>query len=121
MARDSLFIDEQSPQSLLARAGAELRFTVSLPYGPVFPYVLAEYVHEFKNDNDPISGGFVDDPNQFRFLMPTDAPDRDFANIGAGIIAPLGDTTSLYLRYQGLVGYRDLSLHGVEFGARFGF
>ncbi|MGH8596795.1 MAG: autotransporter outer membrane beta-barrel domain-containing protein, partial [Gammaproteobacteria bacterium] len=116
-----LFIDEQNPESLIAKVGSTLTFTLPMSFGNLYPYVMGEYLHEFKNDNDNITGGFVDDSNAFRFSLSTDAPDRNFFNVGAGVIAPLSDEGSMFLRYQGLVGYEDLTLHVVELGIKLGF
>jgi outer membrane lipase/esterase len=117
----ALFVDEQDFKSLITNVGAAATFTFQGPWGPVYPYLMGQYSHEFKNGNDPITGGFIDDPNGLKFSLATDSPDRNYFNLGAGFSASLTDSSYFYTRYNGLVGYRDLSVHSVEAGLLFAF
>jgi len=117
----ALYVDDQDFKSLITRLGGTMTFTFEGPWGPIYPYVTGEYVHEFKNNNDPVTGGFIDDPNRLKFSSPTDPPDRNFANLGAGVTATLGESSYFYTRYTGLVGYKDLNVSAVEFGFLLGF
>lgn len=112
----ALFVDEQDIKSLITNVGAAATFTFQGPWGPVFPYLMGQYSHEFKNGNDPITGGFINDPNGLRFSLATDSPDRNYFNFGTGFSASLANGSYFYTRYNGLVGYRDLSVHSVEAG-----
>ncbi len=86
-----------------------------------FPQVSVEYVHEFKNNNDPITGRFIADTSGTTFTLLTDAPDRNFVNVGAAMTAVLTDSMTGFFRYQGLFGYEDLEVHAFEVGVRVGF
>ena len=71
-----LAINEQSYESLVT----SLSGTVSRDLnGRTFPYVLARYSHEFRNDNSEVVGHFIDDPN----VVQCDAPDAALAASGS--------------------------------------
>ena len=114
----ALQIDDQDFESLMFTFGGR----ATAQWGErFFPEVSAEYVHEFKNSNSPATGRFVNDASRTTFVMLTDPPDRNFVNIGAGMTAVVSDQLTGFFRYQGLVGYRDLSVHAFEVGLRFAF
>ena len=117
----ALFVDDQEYESLTTNIGANATFLFEGPRGPFIPVFTFEYVHEYKNSNDDITGGFVDDPNGLKFALPTDAPDRNFFQIAAGFTATLSERSYFYARYNGLLGYEDLDVHAGEFGFLIGF
>jgi outer membrane autotransporter protein len=86
-----------------------------------FPQLSVEYVHEFKNSNDPTTARFVNDASGTRIVLLTDQPDRNFFNIGVGMTAVITDNLTGYARYQNLLGYKDLDVQSFEFGIRLGF
>ncbi|MFT4582604.1 MAG: outer membrane lipase/esterase [Gammaproteobacteria bacterium] len=111
----ALQIDDQDFESLTLSGG----FAASTQWGQsYFPRVTVEYVHEFKNDNQPINARFVDDTSRTTFSLLTDSPDRNYFNIGAAMTAVINDTSTGFVRYQGLFGYRDLDVHAFEVGVR---
>lgn len=114
----ALQIDDQDFESLMMTVGGNLSTQWAERY---FPQVSVEYVHEFKNNNAPITGRFLADTSRTTFTLLTDAPDRNYFNIGAGISAIITDQVTGFARYQGLFGYRDLDVHAFEIGMRVGF
>lgn len=114
----ALQIDDQDFQSLMMTLGA----SATTQWGDrLFPQVSVEYVHEFKNNNDPITGRFIADTSGTTFTLLTDRPDRNFVNVGAAMTAVLTDSMTGFFRYQGLFGYEDLEVHAFEIGVRVGF
>ena len=114
----ALQIDDQDFESLMVTFGGR----ATAQWGErFFPELSVEYVHEFKNSNSPSTGRFVNDASRTTFVLLTDTPDRNFVNIGAGMTAVVSDQLSGFFRYQGLVGYKDLSVHAFEVGLRFAF
>ena len=49
----ALFINDQDYESLMSRVGGAATFTFDGPWGPIFPYLMAEYVHEFEKRQRP--------------------------------------------------------------------
>ncbi len=114
----ALAIDEQDVQSLTMTFGGTATTEVQTPGARLYPSLTVEYVHEFDNETDPITGRFVVDPTGTTFSLLADDADENFFNIGAGVTAVLTDRTAGFIRYQGLVGYDDLAVHAFEIGLR---
>lgn len=114
----ALQIDDQDFDSLMMTLGASATTQWGERY---FPQVSVEYVHEFKNNNAPITGRFLADTSGTTFTLLTDRPDRNFFNVGAAMTAVLTDSMTGFFRYQGLFGYEDLEVHAFEVGVRVGF
>ena len=114
----ALQIDDQDFESLMMTLGGSALGQWGERY---FPQVSVEYVHEFKNNNEPITGRFVNDTSGTTFTLLTDPPDRNYFNVGAGLIAVLTDAATGFFRYQGLFGYEDLDVHAFEVGVRLSF
>ncbi len=116
----ALQIDDQSFTSVMSAIGAQFGWLSAQSWGTWYPQVMAEYVHEFDNDGDPITGRFVNAPD-VSFRMGLDDPDRNFANVGVSSSFVLNSGTAAFVSYQTLLGYRDLTTHAVEVGVRVPF
>ncbi|HMM75616.1 MAG TPA: autotransporter outer membrane beta-barrel domain-containing protein [Gammaproteobacteria bacterium] len=116
----ALQIDDQSFTSVMSAVGAQFGWLSTQTWGTWYPQVMAEYVHEFDNDGDPITGRFVNAPG-VSFRMGIDDPDRNFANIGVASSFVLNSGTAAFVSFQTLLGYHDLTAHAVELGLRVPF
>jgi len=116
----ALQVDDQSFTSLTAALGARIGYWKSFGWGTWYPQVMAEYVHEFDNEGDPITGRYVDAPT-FSFTMGIDDPDQDYAQLGVTSNFVFDGGASAYVSFQSLVAYRDLTTHAVEIGVRVPF
>lgn len=116
----ALQIDEQSFTSLMTALGAQFGYLSPQSWGTWYPQVFAEYVHEFDNEGDPVTGRFVNAPD-VSFRMGIDEPDEHFANVGVSSSFIFNGGQAAYVSYQSLVGYRDLTTHAVEIGFRLPF
>jgi hypothetical protein len=61
------------------------------------------------------------DPDAGKFRFQNDPPDRNYFNLGAGIVAVLPHGFSPFLNYRALVGYKDQSSHIGTAGVRIEF
>ncbi|MGE3775341.1 MAG: autotransporter outer membrane beta-barrel domain-containing protein [Gammaproteobacteria bacterium] len=116
----ALQIDDQSFTSVMSAIGAQFGWLSTHAWGTWYPQVMAEYVHEFDNDGDPITGRFVNAPG-VSFRMGLDDPDRNFANVGVASSFVLNSGTAAFVSFQTLLGYHDLTAHAVEVGLRVPF
>lgn len=116
----ALQIDDQSFTSLMSAIGAQFGYLSTHAWGTWYPQVFAEYVHEFDNEGDPVTGRFVNAPT-VSFRMGIDEPDQNFANVGVASSFIFNGGQAAYVSYQSLVGYRDLTTHAVEIGMRIPF
>ena len=106
-----LAVREQTVESLQGEAGVRLTYAVSYGWGVLQPHLRASWLHEFEDDVRLIRGRFVEDVQALDLVIPTEAPDADFANAGAGLTATFAGGRSLYVFYD-----RDLSRDGLEMG-----
>jgi len=121
----ALRYNDQKVESLTSNLGVQLTKTINTSKGVLTPYARADWEHEYKNDARNIVASFAVVDSQYdtlnEILIPTDDPDRDYFNLGAGILAALPNGWQLFLDYTTLLGYEDLSLHRFVTGVRWEF
>lgn len=61
-------------------------YALSTSIGVFVPQFTAEWVHEFQDDQRVIYFRFREDLGQTKLRFQTDAPDRDYANPGTGVV-----------------------------------
>lgn len=116
-----LIYDDQHVTSVTTTLGLYASFAISTRLGVLVPHAIAEYVHEFADDQRRIGFRFAQDQGQTPLSFQTDPPDRNYANLGVGAVMVLARGVSPYLDYRALVGYDDRSSHTVTLGLRFEF
>jgi outer membrane autotransporter protein len=94
---------------------------ISTGFGVLVPQTTLEYIHEFLDPQRKITFRFIDDLNRTPFRFENDRPDRDYFNLGAGIVLVLARGFSPFLNYRALVGYNDQRSHTVTAGLRVEF
>lgn len=114
-----LSIRDQSLDSLLVEAGLDYSYAASFGWGVLQPVVRGSVLHEFGDDSRLVRGTFVEDVQQLEFVVPTDAPDRDFFNLGIGLTATTYRGRSFYLYYDADLGREDLDVGTLTLGVRF--
>lgn len=116
-----LVYNSQHEHSLTSILGAQGTIAISTGIGVIVPQVLAEYVHEFMDPQRVIGFRFAEDLNEVRFRFQNDHPDRNYFNLGAGVVLQLARGIAPFVNYRALVGYRDQSSHRVTAGLRVEF
>jgi outer membrane autotransporter protein len=111
----ALSYEDQVEDSLTTTVGVQGSVAISTGFGVVVPQVSAEYVHEFLNDRRTIDA-FALDGTPVSFV--TDPPDRDYFNIGGGVVFVLPDGIAPFLNYSAQVANRFEELHTVTAGVR---
>jgi uncharacterized protein with beta-barrel porin domain len=114
----ALAVDDQDVESLTTSIGGRVSYSISRSFGVVLPYARAEWIHEFDNDARTVSATYVHDPNSTLLAARTNDPDRDYGFLGVGVSAVMPHGYQLFVDYQGLVGYRDLTEHQFVAGLR---
>ena len=112
-------IESQSLTTLPLSLGVQVGTDYRTAWGRFHPRLLLAWVHEFENDAEDIVGRFVDDTSGTPFRLPTDRPDRDFAQLAVGGVLELSERASLQLSYQTVLGMRHLSLHAGQLAFRY--
>jgi outer membrane autotransporter protein len=116
-----LAYDKQEERSLTTVAGLFASVAFSTPFGVVVPQATFDYVHEFADDQRVIRFTFVEDLAQAKLRFQNDPPDRDYVNVGAGVVFVLARGFSPFVNYRALLGYKDQSSHTVTAGLRVAF
>lgn len=115
----NLEFDDQDVDSLVIRPGVEAAYPISLDFGVISPYVWAEYIHEFLDDDDGVEVRFAADPtNLSAFEITTQGQDQNYGAVGAGVTATLRGGLSLFAGYETLVGLDDFDVHRISVGLR---
>lgn len=121
----ALAVDDQEVESLATNLGVNLTRNFNTSKGVLTPYLRADWEHEFKNDARNITARFATVRSDFNALnsitIPTDEPDRDYFNLGAGTSFLMPGGYLIFLDYNTLLGYEDLSVHNVVAGLRIEF
>ena len=116
-----LSVNKQSIESLTGAVGFRLSKTYSGTKAIFSPQLSVEIIHEFNDDSRQIVSSYVHDPRNTPFIIVTDAPDRNYLTIGAGVSAVLQGGTQLYTELRSLQGLDDISELSFTLGARFEF
>ena len=111
----ALHYEDQAKDSLTSTAGFQGSVAISTSFGVVVPQVNAEYVHEFLNDRRTIHAT-ASDGSPVNFV--TDRPDRDYFNVGAGVVFVLPEGISPFLNFSAEVANRFEETQTVTAGVR---
>ncbi|MGI9303162.1 MAG: autotransporter domain-containing protein [Gammaproteobacteria bacterium] len=116
-----LSLDDQEITSIATVVGAKAIYNFSTDWGVLSPQLNLEWEHEFDNDSRLITGRFVNDPTGTRFAIPTNDPERDVFNLGAGATATFTGGKVAFIFVESLLGHEDLSQLSITGGFRFEF
>lgn len=114
----ALEIEEQEITSLLLEVGFEWSRAASFSWGVLQPQLRASYLREFEDDSRLLRARFVADRSFTEFAIPTNGPDRDFFNVGAGFTALFAHGWSCYLFYEQDFSREDLDSQALSGGFR---
>ena len=114
----ALDVNSQSLTSLQSALGLKLAFTASTPTGVVVPFVSVEWNHEFENNTRSLTAKYTHDPFNNFFAIPTDAPDRTYYTLSAGVSALFTNGLSAFLTVSTVEKLKDVKNRGVVVGLR---
>ena len=114
----ALRIDEQDYQSTTMTIGSQFSYVVNLRSGVLIPQIRLEWIKEFQDDVNVVSGNFIGDPLKEKFRLPTDKPDDSYVQLGVGTTGIIPGGTTYYAFYQTFLGYENLSQSSLNFGLR---
>lgn len=98
--------------------GAEASYVVTTSAGVITPRVHAYWVHEYQNDAQGLTGSLI---GGGAFVTQLGSPDRNYYRVGAGATMELQNGLELYVDYEALVGFDNLSSNQFAVGGRFEF
>jgi outer membrane autotransporter protein len=104
--------------STIGHAGLRLSYAVSTGSGVLVPQLRAEYQHEFEDDAESVSAGFLLDSSGSRFTLTGDRPDTSGGEIGLSIVGVFADGWNAYADYATLVSRDDYDRYRFALGVR---
>ena len=113
-------ISEQTIESVTSALGGEVRYALSTGWGVFMPQVSFEWEHEYKGDNRTIVARVSSEPTVAPAVR-TGSPDRDYANLGAGVTATFPGGVSGFAHYQAVLGRTNFTSHAFSAGVRLAF
>jgi len=114
-------IGDQEAKSFTSQLGGEVSYAMSQSWGVLVPQAHFEWVHEFENDREKVTGFFIQDPSQTSFALNTDRPDSNYFNLRLGVSAQFAKGRSGYFYYRKLLGYDNIDVDAFSAGLRFEF
>jgi outer membrane autotransporter protein len=114
-------IGDQEAKSFTSQLGGEVSYAMSQSWGVLIPQAHFEWVHEFKDGDEVVTGFFVQDPSQTTFALDTDSPDSNYFNLRLGVSAQFAKGRSGYFYYRKLLGYDNIDVNAFSAGLRLEF
>jgi len=112
---------DQTQNSFTSLLGLYGSVAISTSIGVLVPQINTEYVHEFLDPQRRTGFTFTGDLNAIQFRFANDPPDRNYFNLGAGVVLQLAHGIAPFINYRALVGYKDETSYRVTFGVRMEF
>ncbi len=106
--------------SLTGSVGVRLGSSHGFDWGELLPNLQMAAVHEFQNNSQQIQNELVITPGS-GFLVATDAPDRNYFNVGFGVTAALYSGAQFFLDYEKRTQDKLLNSWAVSLGGLFEF
>lgn len=122
-----LTYQDQFIESFQSVLGIQATAPVSWRYGVLVPQINADYIHEFANSQRFINVKFAQDNRNpalgslqtpTRFTFQNDGPDRDWFNLGAGLVAVLPNGYQPFVNFRAMVGNSQFTNYVWTFGLR---
>jgi uncharacterized protein YhjY with autotransporter beta-barrel domain len=112
--------NDQWVNSLQSVLGVQAQAAFSTNFGVLVPQFNADYIHEFANSQRALNVAFVQDnrTNPFRFTFQNDPPDRNFFNLGLGLIAVLRNGLQPWVHFRAMTGNSQFQDYAGTFGLR---
>ncbi len=115
----NLEVKDQEIKSMTSTLGFRASMVSNASFAVLIPQARLEWVHEFSDDAREVSTVYVNDPRQNELLFSTDAPDRDYFNLGLGVSAVFKGGTQAFIDYKKLLGMNDFDENVLTVGIRF--
>lgn len=114
-------VSSQAATSFTTALGGQVSYAFSRSWGILSPSLRVEYEREQRNTVQQLTGSLLADPVRTLFAIPTDAPDKTYFNVGAGVAAQFANGRAAFINYEGMFGRSQMTNHAVVVGGRLEF
>jgi outer membrane autotransporter protein len=111
----------QNTESLTTSLGGEVSYAISVPFGVLTPLLRFEWEHEYLAGSRLVTGTLATDPTGTVFGIRTNAPDRDYFNLGVGLTGTFRSGVAGFFYYEALLGRDRVTNHSFTAGVRLEF
>lgn len=116
-----LTVGSQDVTSATTTLGGQAVYAFNTRRGVFSPQLRFEWVYELEDDSRAITAGFSQDPGNGRFLIPTDAEDSSFFNLGLGMAAAFTHGRSAFVYFESVLAKEHLTQYSISAGYRHEF
>lgn len=110
---------EPDQTSVQTNVGFAVAWAGATSIGTVSPYFVANWVHEFANDQRTVHATFVQEPvPQQEFAFETEEPARDWANLGLGVSVLISPQLIAFANVSTVQGNTNFESYGGTAGLR---
>jgi outer membrane autotransporter protein len=103
--------------------GADAQYTISTPFGPLFPFARFHWAHQYNPGNTTVSVAYSNDPTSVlsSFILPGVPTSRNYFDLGVGVTLPFSSSGSAYINYDAILGINNTTYNSFTAGVRFTF
>ena len=116
-------VDEQNLQSLVSSLGGRASYLLNQSWGTLEPQIELSWLHEFKDNNQWLSGRFVEGAivpdNIFQIFM--DPMDKNYFRFSLGFLARFNQGPSALIQYRTVFNYENVETHSITTQLRWEF
>ncbi|MGB9650042.1 MAG: autotransporter outer membrane beta-barrel domain-containing protein [Stellaceae bacterium] len=117
-----LAFGSSSVNSVLTFLGADAQYTMSTPFGPLYPIGRFHWAHQYSPGNTAVSVGYSNDPTVLsNFILPGTPTSRNYFDLGVGLGLQLSGNSSAFINYDAILGISNTTYNSFTAGVRFTF
>jgi outer membrane autotransporter protein len=99
-----LAFGSSSVNTVLTFLGADAQYTMSTPFGPLYPIARFHWAHLYNPGNTAVSVGYSNDPTLLsNFILPG-TPTWNYFDLGIGVGLQLSGNSSAFINYDAILG-----------------
>ncbi|MCP3868367.1 MAG: autotransporter domain-containing protein [Gammaproteobacteria bacterium] len=114
-------IDGSEQEWLTMQLGGRASYAHSTEWGVVIPYGRLDWLHEFKDDAQVITGRFTNDPGGSNLQIFTEDPDRDYMGLRLGVSGHWKNGIVGFVDYGTILANSRWTSHTISAGLRMEF
>jgi outer membrane autotransporter protein len=114
--------DSSRVNTVVSSLGADAQYTISTPYGPLYPMARFHWSHQYSPGNTTVSPTFSNDATRLSTLiLPGTPTSPNYFNLGVGVGLQLSGSSSAFINYDSILGISHTTYNSFIAGVRFTF
>ena len=109
--------------TVLSSLGADAQYTMSTPFGPLYPMARFHWAHQYSPGNTTVSLTYQqrsDAAFELR-ILPGTPTSRNYFDLGVGVGLQLSGSSSAFINYDSILGISHTTYNSFTAGVRFTF